>query len=388
MCRWAAYRGEPLYLEELVSSPAHSLIEQSHCATRAKTATNGDGFGIAWYGDHPEPGRYRDILPAWSDCNLKSIARQIRSPLFLAHVRAATGGGTRRDNCHPFVHGRWSFMHNGQIGDFEHLRRPMEAMLDNDLYTARTGSTDSELLFLLALQFGLEQDPLGAIAETLAFVERLAEHLERKVLVRFTAALSDGHDLYAVRYASDWPAPTREAAPLGPSGGYGLGAEPRTAADPEGVKVIHVERAEEMRDAVIGSLPADIAVMVAAVADWRVASASGNKIKKQPGEAPPPLLLTENPDILKTIGHHAKRPKLVVGFAAETQNVAENGRSKLERKGADYILANDVSPHTGIMGGDRNTVKVIGKLGDEDWPEMDKQAVAERLGKLIASHFS
>jgi phosphopantothenoylcysteine decarboxylase/phosphopantothenate--cysteine ligase len=173
-----------------------------------------------------------------------------------------------------------------------------------------------------------------------------------------------------------------------------LGAEvtlvsgPVTIPDPKGVKVVHVERAEEMRDAVIAALPADIAVMVAAVADWRVASASGNKIKKQPGEAPPPLLLTENPDILKTIGHHAKRPKLVVGFAAETQNVAENGRSKLERKGADYILANDVSPHTGIMGGDRNTVKVIGKAGDEDWPEMDKQAVAERLGKLIASHFS
>lgn len=114
MCRWAAYRGDPLYLEELVSSPAHSLIEQSHCATRAKTATNGDGFGIAWYGDRPEPGRYRDILPAWSDCNLKSLARQIRSPLFLAHVRAATGGGTRRDNCHPFTHESWSFMHNGQ----------------------------------------------------------------------------------------------------------------------------------------------------------------------------------------------------------------------------------------------------------------------------------
>lgn len=135
MCRWAAYRGDPLYLEELVSSPAHSLIEQSHCATRAKTATNGDGFGIAWYGERPEPGRYRDILPAWSDCNLKSLARQIRSPLFLAHVRAATGGGTRRDNCHPFTHDTWSFMHNGQISGFERLRRPMEAMLDDDLFT-------------------------------------------------------------------------------------------------------------------------------------------------------------------------------------------------------------------------------------------------------------
>ena len=164
MCRWAAYRGDPLYLEDLVTSPAHSLIEQSHCATRAKTATNGDGFGIAWYGDHPEPGRYRDILPAWSDCNLKSIARQIRSPLFLAHVRAATGGGTRRDNCHPFVFGRWSFMHNGQIGDFEHLRRPMESMLDNDLYSARTWARNSGERIWRAMLFRLQSDQAGRMS--------------------------------------------------------------------------------------------------------------------------------------------------------------------------------------------------------------------------------
>ena len=194
--------------------------------------------------------------------------------------------------------------------------------------------------------------------------------------VRYIANRSSGKQGHAI---------AAELARLGAD--VTLVSGPVTIADPKGVTVVHVERAEEMRDAVLAALPADIAVMVAAVADWRVASASGNKIKKQPGEAPPPLLLTENPDILKTIGHHAKRPELVIGFAAETQNVAENGRSKLERKGADYILANDVSPHTGIMGGDRNTVKVIGKSGDEDWPEMDKQAVAERLGALIASHF-
>ncbi|PWE56101.1 class II glutamine amidotransferase [Metarhizobium album] len=226
MCRWAAYRGDPLYLEELVSSPAHSLIEQSHCATRAKTATNGDGFGVAWYGDRPDPGRYRDILPAWSDCNLRSIARQIRSPLFLAHVRAATHGGTRRDNCHPFIHENWSFMHNGQIGDFARLRRPMETMLDDELFQARMGTTDSELIFLLALQFGLRSDPLGAMAETLAFVERLSKHLTGEVLVRFTTAFSDGKSLYAVRYASDARAPTLYAAPIGKGGGYCLVSEP------------------------------------------------------------------------------------------------------------------------------------------------------------------
>jgi predicted glutamine amidotransferase len=253
MCRWAAYRGEPLYLEELVTSPKHSLIEQSHCAVRAKTATNGDGFGIAWYGDRPEPGRYRDILPAWSDCNLKSIARQIRSPLFLAHVRAATGGGTRRDNCHPFVFGRWYFMHNGQIGDFEHLRRPMETMLDNELYSARSGTTDSELLFLLALQFGLDRDPLGAVAEALAFVERLAERLGRPALVRFTAAFSDGRDLYAVRYATDWKAPTLYAGPMGSSGGYCLVSEPLNDDDsawvevPDGSAIIVGENGVDVR---------------------------------------------------------------------------------------------------------------------------------------------
>nr|WP_295976846.1 bifunctional phosphopantothenoylcysteine decarboxylase/phosphopantothenate--cysteine ligase CoaBC [uncultured Agrobacterium sp.] len=169
-----------------------------------------------------------------------------------------------------------------------------------------------------------------------------------------------------------------------------LGAEvtlvsgPVAIADPAGVKTIHVERAEEMRDAVISRLPADIAVMVAAVADWRVAGSSGQKIKKQPGDAPPALQLTENPDILKTVGHHEKRPKLVVGFAAETQDVEKNGRAKLERKGADYIVANDVSAETGIMGGDRNSVKIISVDGIEVWPDLDKAEVAKRLAALVA----
>ncbi|MBB4009526.1 bifunctional phosphopantothenoylcysteine decarboxylase/phosphopantothenate--cysteine ligase CoaBC [Allorhizobium taibaishanense] len=169
-----------------------------------------------------------------------------------------------------------------------------------------------------------------------------------------------------------------------------LGAEvtlisgPVTIADPAGVTVIHVERAEEMRDAVLAHLPADLAVMVAAVADWRVETASDQKIKKQPGDAPPALRLAENPDILKTVGHHAQRPKLVIGFAAETSDVETNGRAKLERKGADVIVANDVSPQTGIMGGDRNRVKLIFKDRIEDWPEMDKDAVGEKLALMLA----
>lgn len=160
---------------------------------------------------------------------------------------------------------------------------------------------------------------------------------------------------------------------------------PVTIADPVGVKTLHVERADEMRDAVLSALPADIAVMVAAVADWRVATSAEQKIKKQPGEAPPPLELTENPDILKTVGHHAQRPRLVVGFAAETENVEENGKGKLERKGADLIVANDVSPETGIMGGDRNRVKLITRDGVEGWPDLSKDEVAERLALWIAT---
>lgn len=159
---------------------------------------------------------------------------------------------------------------------------------------------------------------------------------------------------------------------------------PVTIADPAGVTTVHVERAEEMRDAVIERLPADIAVFVAAVADWRVATASDQKIKKQPGDAPPALMLTENPDILKTVGHHEKRPTLVIGFAAETQDVENNGRAKLERKGADLIIANDVSPETGVMGGLRNQVKLISKDGVEAWPDMGKDEVADRLAAMIA----
>ena len=146
MCRWAAYLGEPVFLEDIVTAPCHSLIEQSHHALEAKTPTNGDGFGVAWYGDREEPGLYRDILPAWSDPNLKSLCRQIRSGLFLAHVRASTGGATSRANCHPFVSGRWSFMHNGQIGGFEKIRRPLEAGLEDDLYERLDGGSDDASL--------------------------------------------------------------------------------------------------------------------------------------------------------------------------------------------------------------------------------------------------
>ncbi len=162
---------------------------------------------------------------------------------------------------------------------------------------------------------------------------------------------------------------------------------PVSIPDPIGVNMVHVERAEEMRDAVISALPADIAIMVAAVADWRVEQAEGEKIKKKAGEGPAPLKLTENPDILKMVGHHEQRPALVIGFAAETQSVIENARAKLKAKGADMIVANDVSASTGIMGGDHNAVRIISADGVDIWPDMPKEQVAEKLASRIAAFF-
>jgi len=248
----------------------------------------------------------------------------------------------------------------------------------------------------------------GEMAESReAGLGRMAEPLE--IVAAAETMLDDGEKPLKGRKAIVTSGPTHE--PIDPvryianrsSGRQGhaiaaalakLGAEvtlvsgPVAIADPVGVTVVHVERAEEMRDAVLAALPADIAVMVAAVADWRVASAADQKLKKHPGESIPTLALTENPDILKTVGHHTMRPKLVIGFAAETQDVESNAKAKLERKGADMIVANDVSPATGIMGGGRNRVKLVRRDGVEQWPDLAKEEVAERLAALIAKQLS
>jgi glutamine amidotransferase len=131
MCRWLAYTGRPLYLEDFLFKPENSLINQSLHARKAHTATNGDGFGVGWYGDRQEPGLFRDIRPAWNDENLRSIAEQIRTGHFFAHVRASTGTSISRANCHPFQHERWMFMHNGQIGGYGRIRRRVEALIDD-----------------------------------------------------------------------------------------------------------------------------------------------------------------------------------------------------------------------------------------------------------------
>jgi glutamine amidotransferase len=203
MCRWIAYRGSTTPLERYVTAPAHSLIEQSMRALESTASTNGDGFGLGWYGAHQEPGLYREVRPAWSDENLRHLCKHIQSHLFFAHVRASTGTATTRPNCHPFAHGRWMFMHNGQIGDWSLIRRKVEALIPDYYYRSRVGTTDSEAVFLAILGAGAEADPIGATLRTLATITELVRASGTREPLRFTSALTDGEALYAFRYASN-----------------------------------------------------------------------------------------------------------------------------------------------------------------------------------------
>nr|WP_321454906.1 class II glutamine amidotransferase [uncultured Cohaesibacter sp.] len=208
MCRWVAYKGQPVFLEHYVTTADHSLIHQSLHAERGKTVTNGDGFGIGWYGAKEKPGIYREILPAWNDSNLKSLAAQIQSPLFFAHVRASTGTATNRCNCHPFAYKKWMFMHNGQIGQYEKVRRCLEAQLSDEYYEHRYGSTDSELLFLLAMQEDLQDCPVKAMRSVLNRVYKAMTQKGITTALRFTSCLSDGKRLCGFRCSTDDLAPS------------------------------------------------------------------------------------------------------------------------------------------------------------------------------------
>lgn len=206
MCRWIAYRGDTIALEYYVTRPSHSLVAQSMHAFESTAALNGDGFGLGWYGEHPEPGLFRELRPAWSDENLRHLCHHLRSHLFFAHVRAATGTAVTRTNCHPFAYGPWLFMHNGLVGEWHALRRSVEALIPDHLYDSRAGTTDSEAIFLALLGQGL--DPAGedgdAVAATARMVAAVAGLCDRVgARFRFTSALANGHDLYAFRYAAN-----------------------------------------------------------------------------------------------------------------------------------------------------------------------------------------
>lgn len=205
MCRWMAYSGNPLHLDMVMFKAQHSLIDQSLHSRLGATTTNGDGFGVGWYGRDPNemPFRYRSIHPAWNDRNLREAARAIKSPLFVAHIRAATDTPAQETNCHPFRHNRWLFVHNGSIRNYPLLRRDLLMQVDPQYFLSLEGSTDSEVMFLLALTFGLEKDPLPALERMAAAVEEAGHRYAVEHPLNMTVCVLDGERLIAVRYSSE-----------------------------------------------------------------------------------------------------------------------------------------------------------------------------------------
>jgi predicted glutamine amidotransferase len=202
MCRWLAYTGSPVPLTRVLYTPAHSLIDQSLHSKFGAETTNGDGFGIGWYDATPAPGIFRSIEPAWNDQNLRELAGHVSSHLFFAHIRAAIGSAVQLTNCHPFRHGRWLWMHNGFISDFAAIKRDLVLAVDESLYPEIKGQTDSEVLFYLALTFGLHDDPPDAVARAIGLVEARGRARGATYPFQGTIATTDGETLWAFRYSS------------------------------------------------------------------------------------------------------------------------------------------------------------------------------------------
>ena len=203
MCRWLAYSGSPIRLEELLIKRDRSLIDQSLHSRQGATPTNGDGFGVGWYDDGETPRLYRSVHPAWNDQNLRELAAGISSRLFFAHIRASTGSAIQETNAHPFRHGRWLWMHNGLIREFPRLRRELMFAVDDSLFSSIEGTTDSETMFYLALTFGLESDPVAAVARMVGFVEETGRKHGIEHPIQMTIATTDGGSVYAFRYSSE-----------------------------------------------------------------------------------------------------------------------------------------------------------------------------------------
>ena len=202
MCRWLAYTGSPVVLTEVLYTPVHSLIDQSLHSRLGAETTNGDGFGIGWYDSGPMPGVFRSIEPAWNDQNLHELAGHIRSPLFFAHIRAAIGSAVQQTNCHPFRHGRWLFMHNGFIDGFAKMKRDLVLAVDPSLFSHIMGTTDTEVLFHLALTFGLDDDPPQALARAIGLVEAHGHAQNVDYPFQGTIATTNGDSLWVFRYSS------------------------------------------------------------------------------------------------------------------------------------------------------------------------------------------
>lgn len=208
MCRWMADSGAPVLLEELLFKPQHSLIDQSMTSHSPDTPTNGDGFGVGWYDAKGRAGLFRDIRPAWNDFNLREICAVVESPLFLAHVRATSQATVQETNCHPFRNGRWLFVHNGEIQGIEKIRRDLLSRVDPQLFPEISGTTDSEVMFFLALTFGLKSEPVETVERMAGFVEEVARAKGIVDPLWMTLGFSDGRRLYAMGYASDGDVPT------------------------------------------------------------------------------------------------------------------------------------------------------------------------------------
>ena len=213
MCRWLAFTGTSILLEDLVIKPKDNLIHQSLHARAPRTPTNGDGFGIGWYDKHPYPGLFRSIRPAWNDLNLLDLAAHIESPLFMAHVRATSMATIQETNCHPFRYKNWLFVHNGQIAQFQLLRKELLEKISDKYFENILGSTDSEVMFHLALTLGLEKDVPSAIKEMVRVVEETAKEKGIKEALWMTLGISDGKNLWGFRYGSNGIGPTLYVSP-------------------------------------------------------------------------------------------------------------------------------------------------------------------------------
>jgi len=203
MCRWLAYSGQPVLLEELLYKPAHSLIDQSLHSRMGAETTNGDGFGIGWYSNGSTPAVFHSVEPAWNERNLRELAGHVTAPLVFAHIRASTGSAVQQTNCHPFRHGRWLWMHNGFVGDFSRVKRQLVLEVDPTLYPEIEGSTDTEVFFHLALTYGLEDDPPAAVEQAVGLIEEVGRSHGVEYPVQMTVAITDGERIWAFRYSSE-----------------------------------------------------------------------------------------------------------------------------------------------------------------------------------------
>ena len=203
MCRWLAYSGSPIVLEELLFGPQHSLIDQSLHSTLGAETTNGDGFGVGWYDETPVPAVFKSIEPAWNDRNLREVTTHVRSPLVFAHIRASSGSPVQQTNCHPFRHENWLWMHNGLIRDFERVKRDLVLQVEPQLFPHIEGSTDSEVFFHLALTYGLRDDPPAAVARAVGTIEAVGRANDVEHPIQMTVATSDGTNIWAFRYSSE-----------------------------------------------------------------------------------------------------------------------------------------------------------------------------------------